>query len=132
MIKVRDGFKNDFSKVYQIECVVFKHPWGMFDFYEDFINNPRSRWFVAEDEGEIVGFGGFWLGVDEIHIVNLAVLPECRNMGIGRSIVSKMMDEAEKDNFKTVLLEVRESNKPARNLYKGFGFRELYIRKKYY
>ncbi len=132
MIDIRSAKPLDFEKVYEIECEVNRYPWGMLDFYEDFINNPRSIWFVAESDGQVVGFAGMWRGVEELHIVNIAVANRERGKGLGKALVQRMMQQAEEESSKTVLLEVRKSNDPAINLYRQFGFRELYLRKGYY
>ncbi len=132
MIEIRRAKPLDFEKVYEIECLVKKQPWGMLDFYDDFINNPRSIWYIAEKEGKIIGFGGMWRGVDEFHIVNLAITNPERGKGYGKELVKKMLEDAMSEKPNMVLLEVRASNAVAKSLYVQFGFRELYVRKNYY
>lgn len=132
MIEIRRSSPDDFKKVYQIECESYKHPWSMLDFYDDFVENPRSVWFVALDNGEVIGFAGLWRGVEEMHIVNVAVTNSQRKKGIGKMLVSQLLDQTESEKMKIIILEVRKSNIPAINLYKGFGFREMYVRKGYY
>jgi ribosomal-protein-alanine N-acetyltransferase len=132
MIEVRRSTPEDFKKVYQIECESYKHPWGMLDFYDDFVENPRSVWFVAVECDVVIGFAGLWIGVEEMHIVNVAVTKSQRKKGVGKTLVCQLLKQAESENISKIFLEVRKSNIPAINLYKGFGFREMYVRKGYY
>lgn len=64
---------------------------------------------------------------DECEILNLAVDPQFRRRGIARCLVSLAIAAP-----RTVFLEVRESNAPARKLYEGAGFRVITSRETYY
>ena len=68
------------------------------------------------------------LAADEQELLNLAVDPLHRRRGIGRSLVKALLSEAPG----AVFLEVRESNRRARDLYKSLGFQEVSLRKNYY
>jgi ribosomal-protein-alanine N-acetyltransferase len=67
------------------------------------------------------------LAPGEIEILNLAVSPEFRRMGVGRALVASLLGS--KDD---IFLEVRPSNQAARNLYKSMGFEEVSSRPGYY
>jgi len=87
---------------------------------------------VAEVDNKIVGYGGFWVVVDEGHITNIAVHPEYRSKGIGSKIMEGLIELAKKNGIISMTLEVRESNIVAQHLYAKFGFRPLGRRKGYY
>ena len=53
-------------------------------------------------------------------------------MHIGSTLLQKLIDTAQYQNFKSITLEVNENNLPAINLYSKFLFKKLGIRKKYY
>jgi [ribosomal protein S18]-alanine N-acetyltransferase len=77
----------------------------------------------------VVGFlVGRTLAVGEHEILNLAVLPDHRRRGVGRSLLCAYL-EASKGS---VFLEVRPSNKAARTFYKSLGFDEVTVRPGYY
>jgi ribosomal protein S18 acetylase RimI-like enzyme len=57
---------------------------------------------------------------DEIHILDIALLPEFRNLGIGTTILQDLMAEADSTN-RSVLLHVEIFN-PAMKLYERLGF----------
>jgi ribosomal-protein-alanine N-acetyltransferase len=94
--------------------------------------NIFARYFVAELEGEIVGFGGMWVVVDEAHITNIAVLEKHRRQGIGRAILHTLLSTAKEERCRAATLEVRVGNIQARRLYESFGFAPVGIRPKYY
>ncbi len=79
-----------------------------------------------------MGYMGMWRILDECHITNVAVLPEYRKMGIASSLINKMVEICKCSEIQTMTLEVRESNLPAINLYRKFGFISAGKRPTYY
>ena len=73
----------DLGGLLAVEQASFLNPWTR-DMYVAELRNPEvSYLLVAKDSaGRVVGFCGFWRVVDELHINNLAVLPEYRRQGI--------------------------------------------------
>ncbi len=70
--------------------------------------------------------------LDEAEILNLGVAEPVRRRGIARALVRSLLAEFSGRGVRTVFLEVRESNRPARRLYESFGFREVGRRSRYY
>ena len=68
------------------------------------------------------------LDLDKVEILNLVVDSQYRNQRIASLLLDYLFDEVSKP----VILEVRESNIPAINLYKKFNFMEIARREKYY
>lgn len=132
MVTVRPAKTLDFKRIYEIECRCFPLPWLYEPFFEDFTMNPNSLWWVAVNERKIIGFGGLWRQFDEMHIINVCVEPEHRRIGAGAQLVAAMLQCAQEEEVKLLLLEVRASNIAAQKLYEAFGFRAMYTRKKYY
>jgi ribosomal-protein-alanine N-acetyltransferase len=67
-------------------------------------------------------------GPVECEILNLAVSPDFRRLGIGRALVSWLLA-----GFSgAIFLEVRASNAGAVRLYKSLGFQEVGLRSGYY
>ena len=79
-----------------------------------------------------MGFMGMWRILDECHITNIAVLPEYRERGVATQMINKMIEICKCSEITQMTLEVRESNTPAINLYKKFGFAEAGKRPRYY
>ena len=88
---------------------------------------------VAEAEnGGVMGYVGMMYVLDEGYISNVAVSPEYRRQGIARRLIEELMLIAKEHELSFVTLEVRESNEPARVLYKKHGFTDVGRRKNYY
>lgn len=97
------------------------------------LQNPNSKYIVAKFDNTIVGFGGIWKAVDDIHITDIVVRKAQRNNGIGSAILSKLIDLSKLDkNIKSLTLEVNSNNIAAQKLYKKFDFKKVGLRKKYY
>lgn len=58
---------------------------------------------------------------DEIRLVDIAILPEFRSLGIGSKIIGDLFLEAEKSN-KPIGLQVEKNNQKAFHLYQKLGF----------
>ncbi len=92
-----------------------------------------ARLRVARDpSGAVVGYVLFWHVVDEIHLLNVAVAPESRRGGIGRTLVEAVIAYARAHAAAKILLEVRASNAAALALYERLGFTRFNVRERYY
>ena len=80
----------------------------------------------------VSGFIGGWNVADEIQIVDFIVEEQFRGRGIGRLLLTSLIEVACSVKSKLITLEVRSSNKPAINLYSRFGFEICGRRKNYY
>ncbi|PWH15298.1 MAG: ribosomal-protein-alanine N-acetyltransferase [Ardenticatenia bacterium] len=80
----------------------------------------------------ILGYGGFWMMVDEAHISTLAIRQDVRGRGLGEFLLLGLLDEARRLGAQLATLEVRVSNTVARALYTKYGFRETGRRIAYY
>ena len=124
--------EKDLDEIMELEHACFTLPWTKEAFYNELHNNQYARYVVLEENGKIIGYCGTWLVIDEAHITNIAILPECRGRGFGEKLLSSMMDYCREQNAERMTLEVRVSNIPAQSLYKKLGFQEGAIRKNYY
>jgi len=96
------------------------------------LKNENSYYIVAKENNDIVGFGGLWKSIDDIHITNIVTKKNFRNKGIGNAILNELINQAKIFGYNIITLEVNETNLPAIHLYKKFAFKEVGIRKKYY
>jgi len=81
---------------------------------------------------DIVGFSGFWLMMQEAHIIAIGVRDGYRRLGIGEGLLIATIELAQILNANVVTLEVRASNKTAQELYKKHGFQVVGRRLRYY
>ena len=132
MLTLRKMTTSDVDAVFEIEVQSFKTPWSKDAFYKEMTENTLAEYIVICEEDRIVGFGGMWLIIDEIHITNIAIAPEYRGKGYSKPLVQALIDFATERRFKHMTLEVRVSNAIAIALYEQFGFVGVGKRPKYY
>jgi ribosomal-protein-alanine N-acetyltransferase len=132
-IHIRDATVRDLPRIVEIERLAFPSPWTLASFERE-LTLPFSRIMVAlpVDNPQIVGFLCRWLIADECHILNIAVHPDSRRLGIGTVLISEAITEARSTGAGVVTLEVRRSNLAARQLYRKFEFEERRLRRHYY
>ncbi|MBN1152908.1 MAG: ribosomal protein S18-alanine N-acetyltransferase [Dehalococcoidia bacterium] len=80
----------------------------------------------------LVGFAGFWIMLDEAHVIAIAVRKPYQRQGIGQGLLLSVIDMAAKLHSRMVTLEVRESNYAAQEMYRKFGFVVVGKRPHYY
>ena len=122
----------DVDGVHAIEEATFPRPWTREDFVKEMTQNACARYLVAEQAGEIVGFAGAWIVLDEAHITNIAVARARRGQGVGKALTRGLLQYAATLGVVYATLEVRRSNGVAQGLYKGLGFVYVGLRKRYY
>ncbi|MCM3588679.1 ribosomal protein S18-alanine N-acetyltransferase [Mesobacillus maritimus] len=122
----------DIDRIYEIETKSFTTPWSREAFYNELTKNRFALYTVIEVDDQVVGYCGAWFIVDEVHITNIALLPEYRGMKLGEALLVKVMDMVREMGAKTMTLEVRVSNNRAQSLYRKLGFKDGAIRKNYY
>lgn len=127
----------DLDEIMPLERLAFADPWSRRMYLSDLNENPLATYRVirsAEGNGlpPILGWGGFWLLVDEAHIATLAAHPEHRGCGLGELLVVDLMERASERGARVATLEVRASNLVAQKLYAKLGFDVVGTRRKYY
>lgn len=83
---------------------------------------PNAQYDVIEHAGEPIGRLYIARMEDEIRLMDIALLPEHRNHGIGRALMREVLSEAARER-KLVSLHVEDQN-PAKRLYERMGFVE--------
>lgn len=131
MIEIRRMRTEDVDAVAQLEQAIFAQPWSRRGFL-DAIQMEQTVFLVAEEDGEIRGYIGMYVSIDEGEITNVAVDAGQRCRGIGETMLRQMLQEAKKRAIAKIVLEVRVSNQSAIRLYERNGFRMLGIRKGFY
>lgn len=136
-ITIRLMQKEDLPQAQEIDKLCFTLPWPQGAFEYELEHNPRSVLWVAEvtkpDGGkQVAGLIVLWLILEEGHIATLSVHPDYRKQGIAGSLLQTALIEAARQKCSEATLEVRETNIPAQNLYRKFGFEIIGRRKHYY
>lgn len=132
MVTFEEMLVEHLDQVEEIEKVSFPTPWTRSSFTDELLRNDFAHYIVAVHEGAVIGYGGMWHILDEAHITNVAVRPDCRGKNIGKALMLEIIRQAVTMGVNSMTLEVRPSNKAARRLYHVLGFEERGVRKRYY
>lgn len=131
MITIREMQFDDLEQVMEIENENFSRPWTETGFFT-FLIRQDTLFLVAEKEDEIVGYCGVVMVQEEGDITNVSVKKEEQNQGIGKLLISKLIEETGAMEIEKLFLEVRESNERAIHVYETAGFVQNGCRKNYY
>ena len=124
---------DEIDTILAIEHASFTNPWTREMYQAELDNRGVSFCFLARHpDGNTVGFCSVWRVLDELHINNLAVLPEWRRAGVATALLQRALADGTASGAERATLEVRRSNDPARLLYERFGFVVAGIRRDYY
>ncbi len=97
--------------------------------YELFSQTPRSTYFVAEQDGEVLGGGGIFptenLPADTVELVKLYLLPAARGRGMGKALINQCLEAARAAGYARVYLETTDELTQAIPLYERLGFAYL-------
>ena len=133
MIQIREFREGDTDALYDIALRSFDEYFepSVFSYF-------RTQWrtgqLVACDvTGRPVGFiAGTRLESRKVRIMLFGVLPEYRNMGVGRQLLDAFRLRAMMEGNISIILEVRTTNEGARRFYRRNGFMETDILMHYY
>ena len=81
---------------------------------------------------QILGLCSSWLVLDELHITIIAVHPIHQRKGLGKFLLSELIKRSRSLRTKQIHLEVKETNEPAKALYKSMGFKTTANRSNFY
>ena len=118
-------------QVAALEKKCFSDPWSEGSVALE-LENPLSRWLVALEGEQVLGYVGSQTVLDESDMMNLAVDPAFRRRGIARALVCALMEQLRKMGSRCLTLEVRASNEPAKALYASLGYVQVGRRPNYY
>ena len=122
----------DLDELVAIERMSFTLPWSRGAFLYEMEQNRVARCWVLREAEHVIGYVCLWEIGDEVHVTNIAVHPEARRRGLGRTLLSNVLDDARQRRLRVVGLEVRPSNHEALGMYDSFGFKVVGRRKGYY
>ncbi len=130
-LELRQLGAEDLAEAWGIESQVFAdEPWTKEQLAAELVafDGYYAGLFL---DGRLCGFGGI-RGFHEADIMTLGVVPEARGKGFGSLILNDLLGVAKQRNWDPIFLEVRESNRAARALYRNAGFVELGSVRNYY
>jgi [ribosomal protein S18]-alanine N-acetyltransferase len=130
-VHIRWMIRRDMPEVLQIEQESFEYSWTE----EDFLRCLRQRnciGMVAEQGEKVVGFMIYELHKNKLHILNFAVNPSCRHIGIGGQMTAKLVSKLSSHRRTRITLEVRERNLGAQLFFRTQDFRAVRVLRGFY
>lgn len=131
MIRYRQMTPEDVSVISKLEEEAFSMPWLPEDFRQ-MIEKEDARYYVAEEDGELLGGCGVLMIVGEGNITNVVIKPKARNRGIGTGLLQYLIEEGYREGLNAFTLEVRVSNQAAIHVYEKVGFVSEGVRPHFY
>lgn len=126
---------NDVAQVARLEVEAFEggvhETWSESMFYEE-LSAPGRTWWVAHDQGVVVGFAGGMLAGERLEVMDIAVRNDRRNEGIGSRLLARLAYDAQTFGATEISLEVHVGNRAAQGLYASMGFVQAGLRRNFY
>jgi ribosomal-protein-alanine N-acetyltransferase len=127
---IRRMTSTDLDQVIAIEREVFLFPWSRVNFNDSINDGYDCR--VFEQNLSLFGYGVMMTGPDEAHLLTIGIAAKWQKMGWGRKLLQYFIYLARQQELQSMLLDVRESNTGAAQLYERIGFQPFGKRKGYY
>jgi ribosomal-protein-alanine N-acetyltransferase len=122
---------DDLDRIMEAEARAYSFPWSRGNFLDSLRSGHVSELLATQDK-VLLGYYVAMPGVDELHLLNITVVPDFQRCGLGRVLLDRLEWQARKRGLAAIWLEVRASNTRARYLYGARGFVEQGIRRGYY
>jgi len=130
-VHIRWMIRRDMPEVLHTEQESFEFSWTE----EDFLKCLRQRnciGMVAEHEDRVVGFMIYELHKTKLHVLNFAVAPAWRRVGVGTQMVTKLVGKLSSHRRTKITLAVRESNLSAQLFFRSQAFQATRVLRGYY
>ena len=131
MIKIVSMDETHIAQVAALEKECFSAPWSESSIRSE-LTNPLSLWLVAVEEDCVLGYIGSQSVMDEADMMNVAVTAEHRRRRVAQRLVQALVAALNDKGIRSLTLEVRASNEPAKALYDRLGFHQVGRRPNYY
>ncbi len=148
-ISIREMREEDLEQVIRIEHEIFLFPWSIINFSDSIRAGYHCRVLIQPGAGSgtepgakpdteisgadvVAGYGILMVGPGEAHVLTLGVGFVWQNQGLGGKMLHHLIELSREHQADYVLLDVRESNTGAANLYRRLGFQQIAVRKGYY
>lgn len=121
----------DLPALAQLEQECFTDPWSIQTIRATY-ENPLSLNAAIRQNGRVIAYAMAYNIQGELELLQIAVSPRHRRQGLGKRLLQQIIAMAKSQSAASILLEVRDSNAPARALYESLGFAQTARRKNYY
>jgi ribosomal-protein-alanine N-acetyltransferase len=129
-VLIRPMSENDVPEVIAVERASYQFPWSEGIFRDCLRVGYVCRVVTVSDT--IIGYGVMSVGAGEAHILNLCIGDLYRCKGVGRRLLTYLIERGTAAGMSEAFLEVRPSNTSAIRLYLSVGFEQVGMRRGYY
>lgn len=124
---------SDLAELAALEQELFPDDaWSLESWWGELAGRPRREYVLVEDTGGVVGYAGLDHGGEVSDVMTIAVHPRGRGRGLGRRLLTHLLERATAAGAERVMLEVRADNAAAIALYEAFAFATVSVRRGYY
>jgi [ribosomal protein S18]-alanine N-acetyltransferase len=130
-IHIRWMIRRDMADVLATERGSFDYAWTE----DDFLRCLRQRnciGMVAEQGDRVIGFMIYELHKSKLHVLNFAVAPSIRRIGVGTQMVDKLIAKLSSHRRSKITLAVRERNLAAQLFFRKNDFKAVKVLRNYY
>jgi [ribosomal protein S18]-alanine N-acetyltransferase len=130
-VHIRWMIRRDMPQVMRTERASFEYSWTE----DDFLRCLRQRnciGMVAEEDDMVAGFMIYELHKTRLNVLNFAVHPAVRRMGIGGLLIAKLEYKLVSHHRQKITLAVRERNLAAQMFFRSHGFQATKLLRNYY
>ena len=129
-VRYRPMREADLDEVLSIEREAYEFPWSREIFRNCLRAGHSCR--VLESHGVVDAYGILQISAGRSRLLNLCVRRAMHHRGLGRRLLTRLIDTARAHRTEALVLEVRPSNAVARCLYGSLGFTEIGVSPGYY
>ena len=128
---IRSADLSDIKYIMALEQGSIVHPWES-KAIESLIVDKNKKCYIADLHGEVVGYVGAEIVLDECNIGNIVTHKDYRGRGFANEILTILLNILKRNGIAKVFLEVEHDNVPALALYEKHGFVRYGQRRDYY
>ncbi|MFK8020913.1 MAG: ribosomal protein S18-alanine N-acetyltransferase [Pseudomonadales bacterium] len=122
--------ESDAEELLKLESLATDFPWTLKSFQDSLTSSHRCYCF--RNKTQVMAFAIMTLVLDEATLLNIAVHPDFQRRGLAKALLEQSLHLLREDGATMCVLEVRDSNRSAQELYYELGFYEMGHRPNYY
>jgi ribosomal-protein-alanine N-acetyltransferase len=130
-IKVQQVSQTKAARLAKVHKKCFSQSWDVDEFSRLLENQAVIGLIYMEDDRDI-GLALLQSIAGETEIVTFGIISSRRGKGFGYGLLGGICDYARTIDSRAIFLEVSSDNPAGINLYTGYGFEQVGIRKNYY
>ena len=122
------------AAVVLVEQSAYAQPWSQGNFTDSLKSGYQAQLLIGGTgpTAELLGYFVAMKGVDEVHLLNITVVPVYQRQGWARVMLDALALWSRGQGAQWLWLEVRVGNLRAKAVYEQYGFRQVGVRRNYY